>query len=673
MQPPQPEFEPDRGPSAGTVLAERFVPEPSCRPDRRRGRSGLQEMPSPSRARRHAGTALAAAAYVVLAVAGLWEAWSRGASHVLPCGCFDQAQSAWFLSWVPYALGHGHNPLFTTWLDPPLGVNLMDNASMPLLGLLLAPVTLGFGPAASWNVLATLSLAGSGMAAFCVLRRWAPWWPAAFAGGLVYGFGPYLATQSAAHLNLAFAVFPPLALWFVDAIVVRQHGAPWRWGVALGLCSLAQLLVSTEILATSVLMAAVAVVALVIVTWPAVRGELGRRARWLGTAAGSAAAVFAAGAAYPLWMALFGPQQIAGHETQDPGFLSANLLGYVLPSSNQYFTVHATRTLVDPSFVGGFLAENTTYVGLGLLGAALVTTVALWRRVVAVRVAAVCAAVAGVLALGPMLLVGRRAVVVAHHHVLLPAWVLGKLPLLSDVIPARLSLYVDLCLGLLLAVGIDRLHGALARGAGPAGHDPWSGRRTPSGRAGGVRRRLWQAVAFAGAWLAPLAVAAVALLPIVPAWPIPMRDAGVPSFFTSPALRSVPAGSVALVYPVPRVTHAQAMLWQADAGMRFRMLGGFVLTPDGHGGSSEFGTGPGPTERALDTAYWTHNPVPTNPADLAAMRAELRAHHVDTLIAAPLGADPAGARTLLSAIAGRPPRTVGGIWLWRRVGAALGS
>lgn len=133
-----------------------------------------------------------------------------GAGRTALCGgCADIALNSWFLAWTPFALLHGHDPLITTWVNYPHGANLMDNASIMLPGLLAAPVTLMFGPLASFNLLATLALAGSATAAFFTLRRFAPWRPAAFVGGLFYGFSPYMVNQGYAHINLTMVAIPP--------------------------------------------------------------------------------------------------------------------------------------------------------------------------------------------------------------------------------------------------------------------------------------------------------------------------------------------------------------------------------------------------------------------------------------------------------------------------------
>ena len=72
------------------------------------------------------------------------------------------------------------------------------------LSLPLVPVTWIWGPVASLNVASTLAPALTAFTAFVVIRRWAPWTPAAFVGGLLYGFSPFVLTSlEFAHLMTA--------------------------------------------------------------------------------------------------------------------------------------------------------------------------------------------------------------------------------------------------------------------------------------------------------------------------------------------------------------------------------------------------------------------------------------------------------------------------------------
>ena len=140
------------------------------------------------------------------------------------CGCDDPSLFVWFLEWPAYALAHGHNPFYSTALFHPAGINLLSNTGVLALGLPLAPVTWLFGPVATLNVASTLGPALSALAMFWLLRRWVRWAPAAFVGGLVFGFGPFAVTNLAvAHLKTEVLVLVPLIVGCLDELLVRQR------------------------------------------------------------------------------------------------------------------------------------------------------------------------------------------------------------------------------------------------------------------------------------------------------------------------------------------------------------------------------------------------------------------------------------------------------------------
>ena len=80
--------------------------------------------------------------YLALACLPYWPVSPFDPTHLVGDRVYsDAVQQAWFLQWVAFALGHGQNPLFSTYLNAPAGVNLAVNTSMPLLGFLGWPVT----------------------------------------------------------------------------------------------------------------------------------------------------------------------------------------------------------------------------------------------------------------------------------------------------------------------------------------------------------------------------------------------------------------------------------------------------------------------------------------------------------------------------------------------------
>ncbi len=159
---------------------------------------------------RQSGRALAIAGGLYL-VASLIVWW-----HVLPhpstlttCGCGDAALTLWVIKWPAYALSHGLNPFYSSRLFVPVGINMAPNSLG--LGVAAAPVTWLFGPVASLNVIDILSPPLSALAMYWLLVRWVPWAPAAFVGGLFFGFSPFvLVSLALAHPN--FGLLAPIPL-----------------------------------------------------------------------------------------------------------------------------------------------------------------------------------------------------------------------------------------------------------------------------------------------------------------------------------------------------------------------------------------------------------------------------------------------------------------------------
>ncbi|HEX7442829.1 MAG TPA: hypothetical protein VF320_03020, partial [Acidimicrobiales bacterium] len=134
--------------------------------------------------------ALAAAGYLALALVVWWGVWSDHPTATTTCGCGDSALFLWFFAWPAHALAHGLDPFYSAAMSHPGGVNLLANTSELALGVVMAPVTWIFGPVASMNVALLSAPALSALAMFVLLRRWVRWAPAAFVGGLLYGFSP---------------------------------------------------------------------------------------------------------------------------------------------------------------------------------------------------------------------------------------------------------------------------------------------------------------------------------------------------------------------------------------------------------------------------------------------------------------------------------------------------
>ncbi|MCU1494325.1 MAG: hypothetical protein JWO62_2089 [Acidimicrobiaceae bacterium] len=512
--------------------------------------------------------------YAALGLVAAFPIWPGDPSRIAACTCGgnkDPIQTAWFLAWTPYALLHGHNVFETTWINFPFGANLAQNTGVPLLGLLTSPLTLAVSPVASENLLRWLAFPLSAFAMYAVLLRWVRYAPAAFAGGLLYGFSPYMVGQASVHLDLSFVPLPPLILYALYEIVVRQEKSAARWGLILGALGTAQFYISAEVLATTALTAAIASLLLVVLRLRSVPGRLPHAVAGLSIAA----AIGAASCSYPIYLMTHGPQRYVGPSMGLNEVYNADLLGSILPTSSQ-LVAPDRLVAIGSSLVGGLsnVDENGSYLGIPLL-VIVAGLVLRYRRRTWILFALVMALVMSVLSLGPRLVVDGR-----YHRLpfALPFTAIRRLPLLENLLPARLALYVVLFVSILLAIGIAARHEDLAVRR--------LARASATERAAPGRRALTTAAR-------PVvgAVVLASLVALLPRWPyrsvsvIPQREE------RPAALRIVPAGSAVLTYPYVTPSTDVAMLWQAVDGMRFKLFGSYVLRREPTGGPTQLPSG----------------------------------------------------------------------------------
>jgi len=655
---------------------------------------------SPLRALAEAGAA--GAVYLVLACLLYWPTTPFGTGHLPGCACGDPEQQTWFLAWTSHALTHGLNPFFTQYLNAPRGANLAIDTAMPLLGVLGMPITVLAGPVATFNLLLKLGLAASGASMFWVLRRYTSWWPAAFAGGLLFAFSPYLAGQAVRHVFLSFLPLVPLFIPLLDDWLVSRRRSPVRSGLLLGLLAALQYLISPEILLTSTLMAISGLAWLALRHPRAVPERAGALARGLA----AALPVFLVIAGYAVWLLVAGPNRPAGpvHILSGLARYHADLLSPLFPTNRQLLAPGALRTIGERLPAGGTI-ENGFYLGFPLL-VLLCYFVIRYRRVPLVATATVIGLVAFVLGLGAKLTVSGKAVGIP-----LPFAVFTHLSILENLEPARLSLYVQLAAAVIVAVGLDRTWAYGWRRAGaPAGRDqpstvgspvpatvpatgkgprpvpphgtagpgdmPGPGAPGPSDSGPGGSGSLGRDDGPPGrdpGWVRPLVVAAVglvALFPLVPKLPIHTYPLHIPRYFTSTEVREVPHGALALTFPFELAPRNDAMMWQAASGMRFRVLGGDVFVPGNIVRSTWHPLPQGPPVLAavLEAGQYPPNPPPPMTASaVAAIRQLCARSHVAVVFVdrqARYGYD---FDVLVHRALGRPGRVEGRLSVWLNV------
>ena len=594
------------------------------------------------------------ALYTVLAIA-VYGFGSVGSSRIAGLKWNDSVEQIWWLEWAAHALPNVQNLFLTQGQNYPYGQNFGVNGSMLALGVFFAPITKIFGPVVTYNILLRLALATSAASMCFVLRRWTSWWPAAFVGGLLYGFSAYTSAFGS-DLFLIFVPLPPLILMVLHEIFVRQRWRAESAGIVLGLLCALQFFIWVEVLAGTIVVGVLSVAVVLVVT----RDKFAARWRHATTAIAYSFGVLGVVLAYPLWFTFAGPQSVDG-SPQSPAFLArlnTDLLSPFMADPHQWLV---------PDVIAG--SDNVHYLGLPLVIVLACFAVFLRSRK-EIFFAGAMTIITFVLSLGSPLTINGH-----ETSITLPFALFAHLPALSGFEARRFALYTDLFVAAFFAIGIDEL---------------WKRLRV---RELPVNRPF-------GGWNKALATSALGALVLAVTLPLVPRSAqgttsiDVPSFFTSTAVDSIPSGGVVLAYPYPdfasNTPYAllfkpidSVMLDQAVSGMRFNLIGGFgwFPAPSGKGGTSyPARLMPLSVQALFDSGYYGTTP-PKN--DMTGdLRNFLQKYHVEAVLVVaprdlhlagfPTHPSPAVVISRLVAVIGKP-KDIGGVTVWLHVGQRLGA
>ena len=579
---------------------------------------------------------LAVALYGVLGLFAYWPSWP-GDPHLIVGGATsDPVQQSWFLGWFSWALFHGHNPFITNWIDYPSGVNLAANTEMPFLGFITTPISLAFNSVASYQFLMWFSYPISAASAFFVLRYWTRSNLGAFFGGLLYGFSPYLVGQGYGHLNLTFVPLPPLIFLALHEMFVRQSRS-WRvWGALSGLSIAVQYLISPEVLASTLLVSAITLIVLALAKRQSItRTRVAFALRGLGMGVPIVLVIIAV----PLYYQFAGPDRWSGPVFAIDNPYRADLLGTVLPTSAQLVNWTWTTRISDTFATS--VAENGSYLGIPLILVVLICVTKFWKDRW-VRLACALALIALLLSLGPTLVVGNH-----DTHFPMPFRILDSVPVLNNVLPVRLSLYVVFFVAVILSLSIK--HGLA------------------SSTATEIRGHLAGRSALA-------VVSAASLVFLIPRWPDPMgtTSSAVPTFVTTAAQRIVPAAAIALCFPFPEFPYDEAMLWQIESMWRWKIVGGYALVPNVHSASADPPLLAPPSVQTFLEYYnwpeWQVDPISTtaphvNRVLIRNLRAYAANNHITVVLFTPAGRDPSIVLAALGEAFGHP-HSFGNVEYW---------
>ena len=354
------------------------------------------------------------AGYLAAGIALTWPRVTYLTGGKLPA-TRDAGVYVWDFWWMAHQVAHLGNPWFTRFIAAPVGAQLGYHALMPLEGFVMLPVTLAFGPSASYNLLSILLPGLSCYAMYRAARLWLPSQTGAIAAGAFFGLASDMAWHDWYQMNLAAgALFLPVAL----EAAVRLRRNPRLWQAAILGAVLGASLLTDQQSAVLVAILAAAVLLPWLLTRRAPDGAAGEGAErttdWRTKLTATAVAVGVAlvvaspqiiamaaqtrsgGAAYSL-------QQVAQYYTTSSSYLP----GLFQPSPR---VVGVGLRFLKPVAYGGPIGDGIPTFGLVLTVVAVIGLVVSWRRRSA-RLLALLWLGCAVLALGSTLRLGNHTFV----------------------------------------------------------------------------------------------------------------------------------------------------------------------------------------------------------------------------------------------------------------------
>lgn len=525
----------------------------------------------------------------------------------------DSSLFTWWLGWTWHAITHGLDPLTSTWQNAPAGVNGMWNTGVPVLGVLLGPVTATAGPVVADNVAMILGpVVSAYLAHRCLAVLVGPRWIRAVAG-LVYGFSPFVVAHAwVGHVNLVWSVFPPVVLWAAVRVLARP-ARPWLAGALLGLAFTLQLGLYTQTVALGAL--ALLVVALVLAV-SAPRTAL-RRVPSVARSVLAMAGVAAVLCAYPVYVLLAGPSRPRG-SIRDAGETGADAANLVVPSP---LTAIRPGTEALAAQLRAYPGEQGSYLGVAMLLVVLAAVLLVRSR--AVVLTSIVTLLLAVLSLGTSISVLDR-----DAEVWLPWRLLLDVPLVGQAEAGRLAPFVALGVVTVWALALEHL---------------------TQDRTGGRWRRAGRGVAVV------LVLAAAATW--IPADDQRTTDAGAPAFFLAGTPGLAPGAIVELV-PRPSQDWKRdggvPVRWQALAGFSYRQTGGYFI-----GGSDTT-----PVLHDAEIGAFQQGVLDGGRGDVAAARRDLAARQVSAIVLVPAAvADPGATLGWARAVGGNPGRYTDDVWI----------
>ena len=443
----------------------------------------------------------------------------------------DQIQFIWTLYWWPFAISHHINPLFSTYIWYPNGTGLsIAPAAVPGASFIAFPITLLFGPVASYNILIIIGSALSAYFTFLITHYLTKSYQAGVIAGFLFGFSTYQFVQEV-HLHTVLTFLIPL-IGYLILLFWEKKIRSITFILLAGLCLTLQYLFAIEVFVTLAFFIGISYIIFMLV-YPEHFKKLIRLLINLSGAYGLCAILIS-----PFIYTAF-LSGIPTNPFNSTVFFSIDPLNFIIPTQATYMGANAFAQL--SSKFGSFF-EATGYLGIPALMIILIYAVKYWHEKMT-RVLFCIMLCFMILSLGPKLHIA------GYSSLTLPEYFINKLPIINQLLPARLMVYVFFVASLLIGL--------------------WAGKNLKGLRAEKIDFTLYSKYIL-------IIFALILIFPNVRGGTA-YTDTDIPYFFTSGVYKQYIHRGDNVLY-IPYASDGDSMLYQEYTNMYFNLAEGYVTT-----------------------------------------------------------------------------------------------
>src|SRR5215467_5564610 len=185
-------------------------------------------------------------------IAATWPRFTYLANGKLPATS-DVSSYVWNIWWAGHGLLHLNNPFVTSYMAAPVGIHLAFSTLMPLAGWITAPITVLYGPSASFTL---LTIVTPGLLCYVMYRAARLWLNevGAIVAGAFFGLSSMLLWQNWYHVNIAIGtIFLPVT---IEAAVRLRRKPRMATAIVLGIALGASILINQESTVVAIFLAA---------------------------------------------------------------------------------------------------------------------------------------------------------------------------------------------------------------------------------------------------------------------------------------------------------------------------------------------------------------------------------------------------------------------------------